>query len=290
MTSSIMSVQGHGSLESQISWHLAQSNKKLVTTPFSSQNLCMEPAMQDFSLNFGFQPNGQTNKILLKKPSKPAASWNQDVVICTINLGDSPSYPQAEDLFSDLHAFGGDSNRDDLMIENPAEGISDFWDINNTPASLDVALKTTSNPMLLVDPNDVEGLSGGAVTQDVEGVGGNMTQDVTAPSYHQSVFGLNNDIDFSAIDFDLFNSVLDRGIGVDDPTFQSLIGNFDEAGFAAANRIKGLEDLGLTDDSKGSAQDMTAPATTAAFEAVPLVKRRRGRPPIVRPPVPAAPK
>ncbi len=263
----------------------------------------MEPAMQDFSLNFGFQPNGQTNKILLKKPSKPAASWNQDVVISTVNLGDSPSYPQAEDLFSDLHAFGGDSNRDDLMIENPAEGISDFWDINNTPASLDAALKTTSNPMLLVDPNDVEGLSGGAVTQDVEGVGGNMTQDVTAPSSQfgyvetftandQSVFGLNNSVDFSAIDydFDLFNSVLDRGIGVDDPTFQSLIGNFDEAGTAAANSIKILEDLGLTDNSKGSAQDMTAPATMAAFEAVPLVKRRRGRPPIIRPPVPATPK
>ena len=302
------SVQTQGYQESQTGWPQAQTNKKLVTAPFSARNSSMvvKPASQDASLEFGFQPNGQTKKILLKKPAEPA-TLDQDFVISTINLGDSPSYgPPDEDLFPDLGAFGGGNSSDDVAennVANPAEDLSDLWDFNSH-ASEEAALmstQTSTSPMLMVDPKVVEGL-GEDLTQDLtssseEGVKFSYTEDVIANN--ETAFVFDNSIDFSSIDFkDLLNSVTNEDVDVEDPACQNLV-SVDDVGMAAVNSIDKLEEMWYSVDSEvSSPQDMAAPAPPVVVTEQPLsvvepvqeVKRGRGRPRLIRPLIPAAPK
>ncbi len=152
--------------------------------------------------------------------------------------------------------------------------------------------------MLMVNPKVVEGLSG--VTQDVtepseEYVQLNNFEAVTAND--QFPIGLNNSIDMS-LDFDLLESVINESIGVNDPTFQSLVDNLNDVGTAAVNSSDKPEDLWESVDSEVSDQGMAAPATPVVAIEQPLqvvelvqeVKRGRGRPRIVRPLAPAVPK
>jgi hypothetical protein len=305
------SVEVQGSPESQTGWPQAQTNKKLVTMPFSARNstsLELKPASQDRSLGFVFQPYGQTNKkILMPKP----ASLNQEYAISSINLGDSPQYGFPDDLFPDLGAFDNGSNSNDGIEDNPTtptEDISDLWDFNQLAPSEEAALmsaKTLSSPMLMVDPKDVEGLE---ITQNVEGHDVNMTQDfginpgdegvqmnyIEDAANDQSQFVVYDNIDLSSMDFDLIDSVMNGAIGLDDPAFQNLV-VIDETETAAVNSSERPEDLWECVDSEVGARDMAAPAPPVEAIGQPLpvvepVKRGRGRPRIERPIIPAAPK
>lgn len=290
------SVQAQGSLESQIGWPQAQINKKLVTTPFSARNPSMKvkPASQDLSMEFRVQPNGHAKKILLKKPA--------DFPISMINLGDSPPYGFPDEDVLDMYAFGVGINSENAIDNNAADPIEDeipvFWNVNESHEAVLMSSQSSSSPMLMVNPKVVEGLSG--VTQDVtepseEYVQLNNFEAVTAND--QFPIGLNNSIDMS-LDFDLLESVINESIGVNDPTFQSLVDNLNDVGTAAVNSSDKPEDLWESVDSEVSDQGMAAPATPVVAIEQPLqvvelvqeVKRGRGRPRIVRPLAPAVPK
>ncbi len=275
--------------------------------PFLARNPSMEvkPTLQDVSLNSSFQPSGLTKKILLKKPAE-LTSLDQDFAISSINLGDSPTYElPAEDLFPDLHAFDGGINSDDVIENNVAnldEDFSVFWNVDDSHASAEAALMSTqssSSQMLMVDPKDVEGLSE-EMTQGIT----NSSEECVQLSYVEAVtandqftIDLSSGIDFSSVAFDLLKSVMNEGIGADDPTFQNLV-VVNDVESSAVDSIEKLEDLWLSVDSEVRVQEMAVPTPLIVATEQPLqvvetvqeVKRGRGRPRIVRPPEPAVPK
>jgi hypothetical protein len=291
------SVQVQGSLESQNGWPQAQTNKTLVTTPFSARNPSMKikPASQDLSMEFGIQPNGQAKKILLKKPA--------DFPISMINLVDSPPYGLPDEDIMDMYAFGVGINSENVTDNNVVEDeLPAVWNVNELHASPEAVLmssQSSSSPMLMVNPKVVEGLSG------------DMTQDDTKPNEvydqlnnfepetadDQLPIGLNNSFDMS-MGFDLLDAVMNESIGVNDPTFQSLVNTLNDIGTAAVNSSDKPEDLWESVDSEVSAQGTAAPATPVVAIEQPLqvvelvqeVKRGRGRPRIVKPLVPAVAK